>query len=92
MLNSKYLFKQSFSFTPATINAGAVGDTSVNIGKSGYTPVAITNWRINTGGGCALVHIAILSDTEATIRLVNTKSTANQFTQASWIQVMYVKN
>lgn len=89
---STRIIRENFTFPGSSLAASAYYDVNINVTKSGYTPIGVSNWQINGTTRCALLYAAFTTATNLRLRIINASDASPQTFSDGAVSVLYMSN
>lgn len=78
--------------TVGAVAAGSIKDFTIDVAKSGYTPLGVIGFNIGAGGGCGMISIRLGGSNIVSVRIRNNGNTTSSDNTDCRVYVLYLKN
>lgn len=78
--------------TVGTVTAGSIKDFTIDVAKSGYTPLGVIGFNIGAGGGCGMVSIRLGGSNTVSVRIRNNGTSTSSDNTDCRVYILYLKN
>ena len=78
--------------TVGAVTAGSIKDFTIDVAKSGYTPLGVIGFNIGAGGGCGMVSIRLGGSNTVSVRIRNNGTSTSSDNTDCRLYILYLKN